>query len=530
MGILKVTKKIDPCFICILANFQLFSSCQFQYLYLLLRIILSNYILALDQGTTSSRAILFDKKGEIRKLSQSEFRQYFPQPAWVEHDPEEIWETQLKVLTETISGINLSEIEAIGITNQRETTVVWDKNTGKPIYNAIVWQDKRTSAICDEIKTNGLETHIKTCTGLVVDSYFSATKLKWMLDHVKGAREKAENGELLFGTIDSWLIWKLTKGKVHATDYSNASRTMIYNIKTLEWDEKLLTYFGIPRTMLPEVRDSSADYGTYSIRGVNIPICGVAGDQQAALFGQACFELGMAKNTYGTGCFMLMNTGEKRAESKTGLLTTIAWGLNGKITYALEGSVFIAGAAVQWLRDGIQLIDSAAQSEEAAFSVEEEEVVVVPAFTGLGAPYWDMYARGAIFGLTRDTGQNHIIKATLESLAFQTKDVLQAMEKDAGLKLNRLQVDGGAVENNFLMQFQADILGTPVDRPVITESTALGAAYLAGLYTGFWTIEEIKKNRATDKLFFPNINEIKRERRYRIWRKAVDRTMNWIEE
>ncbi|GGK17008.1 glycerol kinase [Caldalkalibacillus thermarum] len=491
------------------------------------------YILALDQGTTSSRAILFDKQGQIVGIAQKEFEQIYPQPGWVEHDPMEIWGTQSGVAREVLerTGIKPQEVAAIGITNQRETTVVWDKQTGKPIYNAIVWQDRRTADICDELKQKGLEEYIKENTGLVIDAYFSGTKVKWILDHVEGAREKAEAGELLFGTIDSWLIWKLTGGRAHVTDYSNASRTMLYNIKELAWDERLLKELDIPSSVLPEVKPSSHVYGVTdpsTFGGAQIPIAGVAGDQQAALFGQTCFEEGMAKNTYGTGCFLLMNTGESPVISQSGLLTTIAWGIDGKVEYALEGSIFIAGAAVQWLRDGLKLIDSAPDSEYYATKVDDTGgVYVVPAFAGLGAPYWDMYARGAIFGLTRGTRKEHIIRATLESLAYQTKDVLDAMQKDADLKLKTLKVDGGAVTNNFLMQFQADILGVNVERPKVTETTALGAAYLAGLEVGFWNKDEIIHNAQLDTTFQPHMSAEKRDTLYKKWQKAVKRTMNW---
>ncbi|GIM45608.1 glycerol kinase [Collibacillus ludicampi] len=491
------------------------------------------YILALDQGTTSSRAILFDKTGQMVGVAQKEFTQIYPKPGWVEHDPMEIWGTQSGVAREVLEtkGIRPQEVAAIGITNQRETTVAWDKNTGKPIYHAIVWQDRRTAGICDELREKGLESYIRENTGLVVDAYFSGTKVKWILDNVKGAREKAARGDLLFGTIDTWLIWNLTRGKVHVTDYSNASRTMLYNIKELKWDEKLLDELGIPASMLPEVRPSSEIYGVTdreTFGGAEIPIAGVAGDQQAALFGQTCFEPGTAKNTYGTGCFMLMNTGEKAVSSESGLLTTIAWGLDGKVEYALEGSIFIAGAAVQWLRDGLKLIDSAPDSEYYAGKVKDTEgVYVVPAFAGLGAPYWDMYARGAIFGLTRGTRKEHIIRATLDSLAYQTKDVLGAMENDSGIRLRALRVDGGAVTNNLLMQFQADILGVPVERPAVTETTALGAAYLAGLAVGFWSKEEIANNFRLQAVFQPNMDEETRAKLYKGWKKAVKRTLNW---
>jgi glycerol kinase len=488
------------------------------------------YILAIDQGTTSSRTVLFNEKGEIIGIAQQEFRQIFPQSGWVEHDPKEILSTQLGTLYRVIKDhkIDPREIAAIGITNQRETSVVWDRKTGDPIYNAIVWQDKRTAPICEQLKSKGLEGYVKENTGLVIDSYFSGTKIKWILDNVPGARDRASKGELAFGTIDSWLIWNMTSRKSHVTDYTNASRTLIFNIRELRWDKKLLGELNIPESLLPEVNPSASAFGEFSIDGATIPITGVAGDQQAALFGQACFEPGMAKNTYGTGCFMLMNTGTKIQLSKNGLITTIAWGLDNKVEYALEGSVFIAGAAVQWLRDGLHIIDQSKDSEYfAAKALGSNDVYVVPAFAGLGAPYWDMYARGAIFGLTRDTGKDHIIKATLESLAYQTKDVLNAMEEDAGLKLSSLKVDGGACANNILMQFQADILGTEVDRPEVIESTAMGAAYLAAIQIGFWKKEDIKRNRKIQKCFRPEMEEARREKLYAGWKKAVKRTMGW---
>ncbi|MFH1321957.1 MAG: glycerol kinase GlpK [Bacteroidota bacterium] len=500
------------------------------------------YIIALDQGTTSSRAVLFNSKGEIEGVCQKEFTQYFPKPGWVEHDPMEIWDTQWEVFCRVIKDNNIkqSDIAALGITNQRETTIVWDKHTGKPVCNAIVWQDRRTAPICESLKNDSLDGYIKENTGLVIDAYFSGTKIKWILDNVKNARKKAENGDLLFGTVDTWLIWNLTGGKTHATDYSNASRTMLYNIRELCWDKKLLKALDIPESMLPVVRDSSGDFGKmdachgskpwHSSKEVNIPITGVAGDQQAALFGQACFEPGMAKNTYGTGCFMLMNTGDKLHYSKSGLLTTIAWGIDGKINYALEGSVFIAGAAIQWLRDGLKIIDSAPESEDLAKKAgDSDSVYVVPAFTGLGAPYWDMYARGAIFGLTRDTGREHIVKATLESMAYQTKDVLDAMQKDSGILLRKLRVDGGACANDLLMQFQADILGVDVERPEVIESTALGAAYLAGISIGMWKKEEIPNQRKVDQVFEPMMDSKKKDDLYKGWRKAVGRVMGWEE-
>jgi glycerol kinase len=493
---------------------------------------MAKYIIALDQGTTSSRALLVNENADIVGIAQQEFHQHFPQSGWVEHDPNEILKTQLGVLSKVISDhkVKASEIIAIGITNQRETTVIWDKKTGKPVFNAIVWQDKRTAPICEQLKTKGLEDHVRHATGLVIDSYFSATKIKWILDNVEGVKERASKGELAFGTIDSWLIWNMTNGAVHATDYTNASRTMLYNIRDLRWDEKLLNELGVPKTMLPDVRSSAGDFGSWELDGVKIPICGVAGDQQAALFGQACFEPGMAKNTYGTGCFMLMNTGSKIFQSKNGLITTIAWGFDGKVEYALEGSVFIAGAAVQWLRDSLHLIDQSKDSEYfAAKALGSNEVYVVPAFAGLGAPYWDMYARGAIFGLTRDTGKDHIIKATLESLAYQTKDILEAMEQDANLKLGSLKVDGGACANNILMQFQADILHTEVERPEVIESTAMGAAYLAGIHVGIWKKSDIIRNRKIQRKFEPSMDASTREKLYKGWKKAVERSKGWVD-
>lgn len=498
---------------------------------------MKKYILAFDQGTTSSRAIVFDKDGMIVGTSQKEFTQFYPKAGWVEHDAMEIWGTQSGVAREVLekTGVRPEEVAAIGITNQRETTVVWDKNTGKPIYNAIVWQCRRTAAICDELKAKGLEASIKEKTGLVVDAYFSGTKVKWILDNVEGAREKAENGELLFGNIDTWLIWNLTRGKVHVTDYSNASRTLLYNIKELKWDDEILSELGIPKSMLPEVKPSSCVYGhtdPQTFGGAEIPIAGDAGDQQAALFGQACFEPGMAKNTYGTGCFMLMNTGEKPIESKNGLLTTIAWGIGDKVEYALEGSIFIAGASIQWLRDELKLVYDSAQSEYYANLVEDTNgVYVVPAFTGLGAPYWDMYARGAILGLTRGSKREHIVRATLESIAYQTKDVLEAMQEDSGITLKALKVDGGAAANNFLMSFQSDILNVPVRRPQVLETTALGAAYLAGLAVGFWKDQdEIKDKWAVDREFEITMEEDLRNKKYNGWKKAVKRAMDWETE
>ncbi len=493
---------------------------------------MKQYILSLDQGTTSSRAILFDKKGNIVATEQMEFTQYFPHQGWVEHDAEEIWNSQLTVAKNVLkkSKITAKQIAGIGITNQRETTVVWDKNTGKPIYNAIVWQDRRTAAICDQLKKKKKENYIRKNTGLVIDAYFSGTKIKWLLDNVKGARAKAKKGDLLFGTIDTWLVWKLTGGQQHVTDYSNASRTMIYNIKNLKWDPTMLKLLNIPENILPEVMPSSKVYGktVKKLFGGEIKIGGIAGDQQAALFGQACTKPGMAKNTYGTGCFMLMNTGQKMVYSKSGLLTTIAWGLNGKVNYALEGSVFIAGAAIQWLRDGLGIIDESPDSEFYARKVDDSNgVYVVPAFTGLGAPYWDMYARGAIFGLTRGTTKAHFVRATLNSLAYQSKDVLNAMQKDASVPLKKLRVDGGASANNLLMQFQSDILGVTVERPTLIETTALGAAYLAGLAVGFWKISEIEKNWNKDKSFNPKMDKKKSASLYKGWQKAVKRTINW---
>jgi len=491
------------------------------------------YIIALDQGTTSSRAILFDEAGGIVSIAQQEFTQIFPKSGWVEHSPNEILNSQLGVLQKLISDKQLkaNEIAAIGITNQRETTIIWDKKTGEPVYNAIVWQDKRTAFICEELKSKGLEDYVRQSTGLIIDSYFSGTKIKWILDNVPGAKARAQKGELAFGTIDTWLIWNLTKGQSHVTDYSNASRTMLYNIKSLSWDKTLLETLEIPMAILPEVKPSSGVFGKWKYDGVEIPIAGVAGDQQAALFGQACFEPGMAKNTYGTGCFMLMNTGDEMKLSKNGLVTTIAWGLDNKVEYAFEGSVFIAGAAVQWLRDGLHLIDQSKDAEYFANKVQgDSDVYVVPAFAGLGAPYWDMYARGAIFGLTRDTGKDHLIRATLESMAYQTKDILLAMEQDSGLKISSLKVDGGASANNFLMQFQADILNAEVERPIILESTAMGAAYLAGIGVGFWKKEQIASRRKVDRTFTSSINNERRGRLYKGWLKAVERTKGWVND
>lgn len=494
----------------------------------------AKYILALDQGTTSSRAIIFDHAGKIIKVAQKEFTQIYPKAGWVEHDPMEIWGTQSGVAREVLesAGIKPSEIAAIGITNQRETTIVWDKRTGKPIYNAIVWQCRRTADICEGLIDEGHDKMIKEATGLVVDAYFSGTKLKWILDHVPGARMEAEAGNLLFGNVDTWLIWNLTRGDVHATDYSNASRTMLYNIESLEWDTRILSLLDIPEAMLPEVRQTSSVFGHTDVQtfgGARIPIASAVGDQQAALFGQTCFMPGSAKNTYGTGCFLLMNTGEKRVPSKNGLITTIAWGIDGKVNYALEGSIFIAGAAIQWLRDEMQLIGNAAESEYYASRVEDTNgAYFVPAFAGLGAPYWDMYARGALVGLTRGVNKSHVIRATLESLAYQTRDVLEAMEEDSGLALRRLKVDGGATANNFLMQFQADILGTSVVRPEITETTALGAAYLAGLAVGFWEgLDAIKTQFSIEREFFPSFDAVKKDQLYFGWKRAVEKARAW---
>jgi glycerol kinase len=491
------------------------------------------YILALDQGTTSSRAIIFDQQTNIVGVAQEEFTQIFPQPGWVEHNANEIWETQLRVAKNVLkqNNIKATDIAAIGITNQRETTVVWDRMTGEPIHNAIVWQDRRTAAICDELKAAKMEKYVHQNTGLVIDAYFSGTKIKWILDNVAGAREKADKGELAFGTVDTWLLWKLTDGKVHATDYSNASRTLIYNIKKLRWDKKMLEALQIPVSMLPKVKPSSGLFGKSRSKflGAALPITGIAGDQQAALFGQACLSEGMAKNTYGTGCFMLMNTGERPVYSNNGLVTTIAWGLNGKVNYALEGSVFIAGAAIQWLRDGLKMITTASSSKDYAEQVDTADgVYVVPAFAGLGAPYWDMYARGAVFGLTRGTTEAHFIRATLESLAYQTKDVLKAMQDDAGITLASLRVDGGACANNFLMQFQADILGAKVERPKIIETTALGAAYLAGLAVGFYALDDMKNNWQIEHTFLSQMPDNQRDNLYAGWQNAVRRTMGWL--
>lgn len=496
------------------------------------------YIIALDQGTTSSRTIIFDHDANIINISQREFPQIYPKPGWVEHDPIKIWATQSATLAEAlaISDIRSDQIAGIGITNQRETTIVWEKKTGKPIYNAIVWQCRRTADFCTELKRNNseLEKYIRENTGLVIDPYFSGTKLKWILENVDGAYERAKNGELLFGTINTWLVWKMTQGRIHVTDYTNASRTMLFNIHELEWDQKILDAFNIPRAILPTVRPSSEIYGKTNIGGkggTRIPIAGMAGDQQAALFGQLCVQPGMAKNTYGTGCFLLMNTGKKAKISDHGLLTTIACGPQGEVNYALEGAVFMAGASIQWLRDELKLIDDANDSEYFANKVKNNNgVYVVPALTGLGAPYWDPYARGAIFGLTRGANRNHIIRATLESIAYQTRDVLEAMQKDADMRLSSLRVDGGAVANNFLMQFQSDILGAYVERPIIRESTALGAALLAGLAIGFWQdLDEIKEKMRIEKKFTPGIETTERNYKYNGWKKAVSRARDWEE-
>ncbi|MGM0407101.1 MAG: glycerol kinase GlpK [Bacteroidota bacterium] len=490
------------------------------------------YILSLDQGTSSSRSLLFEKNAEIAAIQQEEFKQYYPQAGWVEHNPEEIWESQINTAKRLIqkSKVDPLEIAGIGIANQRETIILWDKKTGKPVYNAIVWQDKRTADFCKKLHNQGWSEYIKKNTGLIIDSYFSATKIYWILQNIPGVKEKAKKGEILAGTVDTWVIWKLTNGKLHITDYSNASRTMLFNIRSLAWDKKLLELFEIPENILPEVKMSSEIYGTTdpSIFGQEIPISGIAGDQQAALFGQTCLTKGTAKNTYGTGCFMLMNTGEKMVESHSGLVTTIAWGIDNKIAYALEGSVFIAGAAIKWLRDALNLIQSADETEKIANEVEDtKEVYVVPAFTGLGAPYWDMYARGAILGLTQGVTDKHIIRSTLESLAYQTMDVLKAMENDSGIKLKTLNVDGGASVNNFLMQFQSNMLNVDVIRPQNVETTALGAALLAGLAVKFWSLEEIVQKRKIEKIFHPLMNEDHREKLYKGWKKAVEKAKGW---
>ena len=499
---------------------------------------MEKYIIALDQGTTSSRAIIFDRDQNILDVCQKEFTQIYPKQGWVEHNPLEIWSSQYGVLQEVMAKANITqeEIAAIGITNQRETTIVWDKNTGEPVYNAIVWQCRRTAGIVEELKKDEeFVEYVKDNTGLLLDAYFSGTKIKWILDNVEGAREKADKGELLFGTVDTWLVWKLTNGKVHVTDYTNASRTMLYNIKDLKWDEKILNKLNIPKSLLPEVKNSSEVYGYANLGGtggVRVPIAGMAGDQQCALFGQTCFDKGSVKNTYGTGCFLLMNTGEKMIRSKNGLLTTIAVGIDGKVQYALEGSVFVGGAVIQWIRDELKLVNDAADTEYFAKKVKDNGgVYIVPAFTGLGAPHWDMYARGAIFGLTRGANRNHIIRAALEAIAYQSRDLIDAMQEDSGCKLTSIKVDGGASRNNLLMQFQADITGSEVVRPIITETTALGAAYLAGLAVGFWkSKEEIAKKWAVSQEYSPNLDEDVKEKLYRGWKKAVDRAKGWEEE
>lgn len=494
------------------------------------------YIVALDQGTTSSRAIIFDHDQNIVALSQKEFEQIYPQTGWVEHDPMEIWATQYGVLQEAMikAGITLDDVAGIGITNQRETTIVWEKDSGKPVYNAIVWQCRRTAEHCDRLKADGWADYIQENTGLVIDAYFSATKIRWILDHIPNGQQRAEQGELLFGTVDSWLIWKLTAGQVHVTDYTNASRTMLYNIKNLCWDEKLLQLFNIPTCMLPEVHNSSEIYGYVQVGKPQkqVPIAGIAGDQQAALFGQACFTEGSAKNTYGTGCFLLMNTGKHLIQSKNGLITTIAIGLNGEVEYALEGSIFVGGAVIQWLRDELHMIENSADSEEYAASLADNGgVYLVPAFVGLGAPYWDMYARGSIFGLTRGTGRSHIIRAALEAIAYQTKDVLEAMLEESGLTLAELKVDGGACNNDFLMQFQADMIDCTVKRPTITETTALGVAYLAGLAVDYWQDKnEITRHWNAAKTFTPQMSTEERTECYQGWQKAVKKSMHWLND
>ena len=497
---------------------------------------MEKYIMALDAGTTSNRCILFNAAGEMVSVAQKEFTQYFPKPGWVEHDADEIWDTQLEVARKAMDniGATAANIAAIGITNQRETTIVWDRHSGEPVSRAIVWQCRRTAEYCDCLKEKGLTDTFRARTGLVIDAYFSGTKLRWILENVPGAREKAERGDLLFGTVETWLIWKLTGGRVHVTDYSNASRTMLFNINSLQWDEEILAELNIPRSMLPEARPSSCIYGHTDAHffGARIPISGAAGDQQAALFGQTCFTPGEAKNTYGTGCFLLMNTGEKPVFSKNGLVTTIAWGLDGKVEYALEGSIFVAGAAIQWLRDELRLIDSSADSEYMARKVPDTNgCYVVPAFTGLGAPHWDQYARGTIVGLTRGVNKYHIIRATLDSLAYQTNDVLRAMKADSGIALAALKVDGGASANNFIMQFQSDIIGTPVMRPKCVETTAMGAAYLAGLAVGYWkSKEDVVRNWAIDRTFTPEMGDIERDQKLTGWHKAVKCAFGWARE
>ena len=494
---------------------------------------MAKYVMALDAGTTSNRCILFNEKGEMCSVAQREFTQYFPKPGWVEHDADEIWASMLGVAVEAMNmiGAEAEDIAAIGITNQRETTIIWDKNTGEPVYHAIVWQCRRTSEYCDQLKEKGLTEKFRQKTGLMIDAYFSGTKVKWILDNIPGAREKAEAGDLLFGTVETWLIWKLTKGRVHVTDYSNAARTMLFNINTLEWDDEILEELGIPKSMLPQARPSSEVYGMAdeSYFGKEIPIGGAAGDQQAALFGQTCFTAGEAKNTYGTGAFLLMNTGTKPVFSDNGLITTIAWGLDGEVNYALEGSIFVAGAAIQWLRDEMRLVDSSPDSEYMASKVKDTNgCYVVPAFTGLGAPHWDQYARGTIVGITRGVNKYHVIRATLESLAYQTYDVLKAMEADSGIKLSALKVDGGASANNFLMQFQSDILNTEVRRPRCVETTAMGAAYLAGLAVGYWKDKnDVINNWNIDRKFHPEMKEDEREEKLAGWEKAVKYSFGW---
>ena len=495
---------------------------------------MKQYIIALDQGTTSSRAIAFDRAGRIVAMAQKELTQIYPQPGYVEQDPLEIYATQSGVLAEVLAKGDIlpEEVAGIGISNQRETTILWEKDTGRPVYNAIVWQCRRTAGICEELKNAGCEDYIRRSTGLLIDAYFSGTKIKWILDHVPGLRERAKQGEILFGTVDSWLVWKMTGGAVHITDFTNASRTMLYNIRDLCWDENILAMLDIPACILPEVRNSSEIYGTINLSGCDVPIAGIAGDQQAALFGQCCFDKGDAKNTYGTGCFLLMNTGEELCLSQNGLVSTIAIGLNGKVNYALEGSVFVGGAVVQWLRDELRFIGEARDSEYFATSVPDNGgVYVVPAFTGFGAPHWDMYARGAIFGLTRGSGRSHIIRAALESIAYQTRDVLEAMEQDTGAAITALRADGGASANNFLMQFQANIIDRPVHRPRSTETTALGAAYLAGLAVGFWSgMDELRSQMQIDRVFTPEMDAPTRENLLHGWNKAVSRAMHWEEQ
>ncbi len=494
---------------------------------------MSQYIIAIDQGTSSCRSVLVDMNGKIVDITQKEFTQIFPKSAWVEHDANEIWQTQMEVFEQLMdrNSVSPDQVLGIGITNQRETTVVWDAETSEPIHNAIVWQDRRTASICEGIKKSGLDKYIYENTGLVVDAYFSGTKIKWLLENVDGAMEKAKAGKLRFGTIDSWLIWKMTGGKSHLTDYTNASRTLIYNIRKKEWDEKILAALDIPPSMLPKVKSSASDFGQFEYKGTAIPICGVAGDQQSALFGQACFSKGMTKNTYGTGCFLLMNIGDEFIQSQNGLLTTLCCNKEGEVCYGLEGSVFVAGAAMQWLRDGLKLIKESAESEAIAKELaEDNDVFVVPAFTGLGAPYWNMYARGSVFGLTRGTTDKHLVKATLDSLAYQSHDVIKAMEEDAGFKTSSLNVDGGASANNYLMQFQADLIEAQVERPKEIESTALGAAYLAGMHLGIWNADKIIDNRKVDQKFQPSMDKEKRNSLIKTWKKAVERSMDWIEE